>query len=685
MASHSQDRAWRDFVQEVRSGAGRPFAEHWEAFQEIFAARRPEDGPPRVWEPSAEEAAASNPGRWMAELGFSTWRQLHAWSVREREEFWTEVIARLGIVFRREPERVLDASGGAEHPRWLPGAVMSIADTCFLGDPGRPAVISGREGSGELAVTSLGELRALALRFAAALTAHGFRPGDGVALYMPMTLECVGAYLGTVAAGCRVVSVADSFPPPELRRRLELGGARGVVTVEAFHRGGRRIGLYPKVCEAGAERAIVVPEKPGTEPAGLASGHVSWEAFLAAAGEELPEPVAGDPYRVTNVLFSSGTTGDPKAIPWTHLTPLKCAMDGRWHQDIRPGDVVAWPTNIGWMMGPWLIYASLLNGAALALFEGSPAGVEFTRFVERAGVRVLGVVPSLVAAWRAAGAVGRGLEGGGSGGAADWSGVRVYSSTGEPSNREDSLWLMSRSGYRAPVIEYCGGTEIGGGYVTGSVVQPACPATFTTPALGLDFVLLDEAGKPVGPGDGGEVFLLPPSVGLSQELLNRDHHRVYHAGCPAGPRGEVLRRHGDRLERLGGGFYRAQGRVDDTMNLGGIKVSSVEIERALDGHPAVAECAAVAVQRQGEGAERLVVFAVPAAAPSGSPPPDAGELRADLARRLATRLNPLFKIEDLVLLRRLPRTASNKLLRRSLRDRYAAGGAGAFSGDSADA
>jgi acetyl-CoA synthetase len=356
---------------------------------------------------------------------------------------------------------------------------------------------------------------------------------------------------------------------------------------------------------------------------------------------------------VTNVLFSSGTTATPKAIPWTQLTPIKCAMDGCFHQDIHPSDVVAWPTNIGWMMGPWLVYASLINGATMALYEGVPSGEEFARFVQNAGVTVLGVVPSLVKAWRASGA----LDG------ADWSGVRLFSSTGEPSSQQDYLWLMSRTGYRAPIIEYCGGTEIGGGHITGTVVQPASPATFTTAALGIEFILLNEAGQPVEQGEMGELFLVPPAIGLSQWLLNRDHHEEYYAGCPAGPAGEALRRHGDQMLRLPCGFYRAQGRADDTMNLGGIKVGSPEIERVLDGHPLVYESAAVAVQLKDEGADRLVVFVVL------KQPMDKQNLIEELGRLLAQQLNPLFKIHDLVLVDQLPRTASNKLMRRELRDR----------------
>jgi acetyl-CoA synthetase len=163
------------------------------------------------------------------------------------------------------------------------------------------------------------------------------------------------------------------------------------------------------------------------------------------------------------------------------------------------------------------------------------------------------------------------------------------------------------------------------------------------------------------------LYLIPPSLGLSQRLLNRDHDQVYYAGCPVGPRGEALRRHGDRITRLHGGFYRAAGRADDTMNLGGIKVGSLEIEQILETHEMIRESAAVGMQVGGEAAERLVIFVQ---LDRGRDP---DQLRQELASLLARRLNPLFKIHDLVVVPDLPRTVSNKLMRRVLREQYQAG------------
>ena len=219
------------------------------------------------------------------------------------------------------------------------------------------------------------------------------------------------------------------------------------------------------------------------------------------------------------------------------------------------------------------------------------------------------------------------------------------------------------------MIEYLGGTEIGGGHLTGTVLQPASPATFTTPALGIDVVILDEEGRSVPGGAMGEMFLVPPALGSSQELLNRDHDTVYYDDCPPGPKGEVLRRHGDQIARLGKGYFKARGRADDTMNLGGIKVSSIELERVVNEHPSVRESAAVSVQAAGGGADRLVVYVVVVLNHDVSDE----NLKNALSKRIAKQLNPLFKIHDVVTVESLPRTASNKIMRRRLRADYADG------------
>ena len=640
---------WHELARTVLTPAT-PFAVHKLLYERVYRQRDPAP----AWIPTAEEIRASNLHALMRERGCATYEELFSWSVTRRMEFWGHLARRLRIRFARPWLAVADLSD-LRAPRWFPGARLNIAESCFNAPAEAVAIVHQAE-EGAPAAVSYGELRALANRVANGLYAAGYQPGDRIALDLPMTAQAVAIYLGIVLAGCTAVGIADSFAAAEIGVRLRITGAKAIFTQDEMRRGGKVLPLYAKVLQAEAPPAIVLAR--GSAPAAVSRrGDLRWEEFLSGDADFGPRPC--DPEAATNILFSSGTTGEPKAIPWTHATPLKCAADGWLHQDIRAGDVAAWPTSLGWMMGPWLIYASLVNRAAMALFDGAPTGREFGEFVQRAGVTMLGVVPSLVREWRRSGC----MEG------LDWRAIRAFSSTGEPSNGDDYLYLMALAGYR-PVIEYCGGTEIGGAYVTGTVVQPSAPTACTTPALGIDFLLLDAAGKPAA---NGEVFLRPPSVGLSTTLLNQDHHAVYFDAAPA-PAGTSapLRRHGDQLERLAGGGYRIHGRVDDTMNLGGIKVSSAEIERVLNTVPGVKETAAVAVPPAAGGPGRLVIYAVPYPGAADLP---ADELRARLQRALREQLNPLFRIHEAVPVPALPRTASNKTMRRVLRADYRAAAA----------
>lgn len=253
----------------------------------------------------------------------------------------------------------------------------------------------------------------------------------------------------------------------------------------------------------------------------------------------------------------------------------------------------------------------------------------------------------------------------------DWQCVRCFASTGEASSPEDSLWLMSQAGYK-PVIEVCGGTELGGAFLSGSLLQPQALSAFSTPSLGSQLSILVEEEEGVRQSAHasmerclGELTIVPPFLGSSQRLLNADHHKVYYQGMPMAEGKQVpLRRHGDTFERLKGGFYTAHGRSDDTMNLGGIKVSSVELERVCAKNVAgVLETAAVAVPEAGGGPDSLAMFVVPSQPGSCQDLPDVKK-RCQLAIR---ELNPLFKLNKVVVVASLPRTASNKVMRRVLR------------------
>ena len=597
------------------------------------------------WYPEDELIKSSNIYQMMLKNGFVDYLLFWKWSATEKVPFWEQTVKNLNIRFHKDYTSFLDISEGPERAHWLKGAELNIADSCFQNEKDAVAVIYQEE-NGNLVKVSQQSLESYVNRIANSIKKLGLETGDPIAIDMPMTLEAVAIYLAGIKAGFPVVTIADSFSANEIEVRLHITKPKLLFTQDVLTRAGKTLPMYAKVLLAGPPSTVVV--QTGQKDLSLRNNDLFFDDFLVE--DDRFETCFQDPETTITVLFSSGTTGEPKAIPWTHTTPIKAASDAYYHHNIQKGDVICWPTNLGWMMGPWLIFASLINKGTIALNYGAPMGEDFGAFVEQAGVTMLGVVPSIVRHWKNT----RLME------KYHWEGIKCFSSTGEASNPDEMTYLMSL-GNNKPVIEYCGGTEIGGGYVTSTMVQPNIASTFSTQALGGEFVLLDENHKV---SNQGEMFIIPPIIGLSSSLLNRDHHEVYYKDNPS-YNGIVLRKHGDQLLQLPNGYYRAQGRADDAMNLGGIKVSSIQIEEVINQLEFVKECAAIAVSPPEGGPSQLVVYTV------NNPSSFTLEERLSLVRKIIReKLNPLFKVEKLVDIDALPRTASGKVMRRNLREGF---------------
>jgi len=598
-----------------------------------------------IWKPSKKIIETSNIYKMMQTNSFNNYQDFWKLSVTNKEVFWKSTIQNLNIQLAENYSTILDISKGVENAEWLKNGRLNIVDSCFQNEDEAVALIYQNEDNSIQNITQK-ELVRLVNKIANSLVELGLKSGDKIAIDMPMTLEAVAIYLAGIKAGLPIVTIADSFTPNEIEVRLKITKPALIFTQDVIKKGVKKLPLFQKIKDANAPKAVVI--KTSKENCNLRNGDLYWNDFLSTKTEF--KTVIQNPEDLITILFSSGTTGEPKAIPWTHITPIKCASDGYYHQDIHKNDVVCWPTNLGWMMGPWLVFAALINKASIALYYGTPSDAGFGKFIQDSKVTMLGVIPSFVKYWENSKCMEQ----------FNWNSIKCYSSTGEVSNPSEMDYLMKLANNK-PIIEYCGGTEIGGGYVTSTVVQPNIASTFSTQALGGEFVLLNENNNK---SDKGELFLIPPILGLSNTLLNRDHFNVYYKGTPK-YEGKLLRRHGDQLERLENGYYKMHGRVDDAMNLGGIKVSSIQIETVLNTLEFVKESAAIAVSPKNGGPSELIVYY------TENPSKFSIEEKFNLAKKnIKNQLNPLFKLTDLVKIDTLPRTASNKVMRRKLRELY---------------
>ncbi len=356
------------------------------------------------------------------------------------------------------------------------------------------------------------------------------------------------------------------------------------------------------------------------------------------------------------ILYTSGTSGRPKGAVHTHCGfPVKAAQDIWMGLDLHADETLFWVTDMGWMMGPWQVFGTLLLGATMMIYDGAldyPQPDRLWSLVERHRVTTLGISPTLVRSlMRFGDAPSR---------AHDISSLRKFASTGEPWNPDSWLWLFNViGGGRLPIINYSGGTEISGGIVMGNVLTPMKPCAFSGPLPGMDADVVDESGHSVR-GQVGELVIRQPWIGMTRGFW-KDPQRYLDSYWTRFPNVWV---HGDWAAVDDDGLWYILGRSDDTIKVGGKRLGPAEVESILAAHPSVLEAAAIGVPDEIKG-EAIVCFCV--LKPGHSP---VNALREELRDRLISALGKPFAPRDIQFLHELPKTRNGKIVRRVLRSAY---------------
>jgi acetyl-CoA synthetase len=359
---------------------------------------------------------------------------------------------------------------------------------------------------------------------------------------------------------------------------------------------------------------------------------------------------------VLMVIYTSGTTGAPKGAVHTHCGfPVKAAQDMAFGTDVHPGDRIYWMTDMGWMMGPWLVFGTLLLGATFVLYDGAPDYPGPDRvwaLVERHQVTTLGLSPTLVR-----GLAALGLD---PVRAHDLASLRFFASTGEPWNPDPWKWLFEGVGEsRRPIINYSGGTEVSGGILMGNPLLPLKACAFSGPCPGIAADVFDEHGHSVR-GQVGELVIKAPWIGMTRGFW-KDPERYQQAYWSRWPGVWV---HGDFAAVDADGHWYILGRSDDTIKVAGRRLGPGEVESILVADDAVLEAAAVGIPHQVKG-EQMVAFVVlvPGRRASAAL---ARELKAKVAGSLGKPLAPA----EVVFVRDLPKTRNAKVMRRMIRAAY---------------
>ena len=590
---------------------------------------------------------------------------------RDPEWFWPAVIDHFGLEFFKPFSKTLDVSRGLEWPQWCAGGTTNLAHNCMertlaAGNGGKPAIFWEGE-DGEKRVWTYDELFRQAALASAGLKRLGVGRGDVVAIYMPFLPETIAAFLAITRLGAIALPLFSGFGPAAVVERIRDAQAKALVTVDFTYRRGAAIDMASVIEEVRPQvpslaHVVVVERRAG---AGVGD-RLWWRDLIAGVAPQPAEQVDAD--APVMIVYTSGTTGKPKGTVHTHCGFMtKVALDFGLILDLNRDDRLLWMSDMGWLTGPILAVAVPLMGASMVLAEGVPDYPEpgrLWRLAQDYDVSFLGVAPTMVRSFIQQPASV--IE------SYDFPALRVTASTGEPWTPEAWTWFEKNvCRGRAPILNYSGGTEIGGGIVAGTMLHPDLPpGAFAGPIPGMGAAVVDEAGQDVARGQIGELALRVPSIGLTRGLWNDPQRYLdtYWSQIPG------LWVHGDFASIDLDGNWFIHGRSDDTIKIAGKRTGPSEIEALLLATGKIAEAAVIGVPDAIKGSA-VVCACVPARGIQAD-----AALERDLIQAVVAGLGASFRPKAVSFVDGIPKTRSMKIMRRVVRSVWLGEPTGDLSG-----
>lgn len=621
------------------------------------------DNPSYVWTPSAELIAGSNLTAFLRQTGHRDYDALLTRADTDPAWLMDEVFRFCDVRFFEPYEQMLDVSQGVARARWCIGGSTNIVLNCI--DRHRdtpvwhqPFLVWEGEDAREQRTLTYAAFADEVGRLAQALTGLGIGRGDVVAIYMPNLPETFVAFFAILKIGAIVMPLFSGFGPTPIATRLVHGGAKAIITASGTWRRGTPAALKP-VLDAALETSPSVAHVIVVQRDGLAietpmrAGRDHWwhDIVRGKDGGLVTERMAADDAAI--LLYTSGTTGEPKGCVWTHIGFIGSMVtrDVIICGDFKPSDRFFFLSDMGWMVGAMCACIPSFAGASLLIAEGTPDFPDtgrFWRLIQDHAVTYLGVSPTIV---RSLMQYGHEVEN------FDLSNLRITMSGGEAWTESPWRWFFEHVCKRKlPIINVTGGTEVGGCILIGTTNHPMNPGSFSRRALGMGADIVDLSGQAVARGSVGELVLRNASIGMTRSLWKADERYLqsYWSTIPG------IWVHGDFAMHGTDGLYYVLGRSDDTIKISGKRTGPAELESILIGTGKLAEAAVFGIPHPVKGSA-IVCACVP------MPSVDPQGLADELAAALVAGMGASYRPERVLLVEDLPRTRNMKIMRRVLR------------------
>lgn len=615
----------------------------------------------RLFEPSAEIVDNANITAYMRKKGFSSYDELHAWSIENIEEFWSDMAGELEW---SEPwDQVLSWDPQAPKVEWFLGAQTNIVTNALdrhMKTGVRNRVAFYWEGEdGATRTVSYADLYYEVNKFASVLQSLGIQKGDRVIIYLPRIPEQWVAMLACARIGAIHSVVYSGLSASALKERAQDAGAKMVITADGFLFRGKIVPLKDIVDAAVREsptvQRVITVKRAGNDVT-WHRGRDLWYHDLLEIAQPYVPTVQLDSEDWLYTLYTSGSTGKPKGIVHVHggyQVALHATM--KFTFDIKPDDVYWCTADPGWVTGhSYIVYGPLISGATGVFYEGAPDYPDpgrIWRLVEKYGVTILYTAPTAI---RALMRLGDDWPK-----ASDLSSLRLLGTVGEPINPEAWMWYRKIGGEK-PILDTWWQTETGMHMITPTPVTPLKPGSATKPFLGVDADVVDRHGKPVSTNDGGYLIIRKPWPSMMRTIFgDPERYATYFHTIHSD--GEPVYFAGDAAHKDEDGYFWIQGRVDDVISKSGYRLGSSEIESALVSHEAVAEAAVIGKPHEVTG-ESIKAFVTLRTGYEGTE-----AMRNALRQHVRETVGPIAVPEEIEFRGGLPKTRSGKIMRRVLK------------------